>query len=165
MVFLTRLLCKRDPNKSRFYKLQEIFRTTGHLIGRARSEKKLAILKRDLDWGKQTRMIRAGWVERENNKFVDQRLTAACYEHRVTLTTFLDSLARMSIQLDKMVLSNLAIYEPRTFESLAVLAKQYAIENGHVFDHETTFIPPPPTDSVVLDERVHEIPELIKKFK
>ena len=64
-----------------------------------------------------------------------------------------------------MVLSNLAIYEPRTFESLAVLAKQYAIENGHVFDHETVYIPPPPTNSVVLDERVHQIPELIRKFK
>ena len=64
-----------------------------------------------------------------------------------------------------MVLSNLAIYEPRTFESLTVLAKQYAIENGHVFDHETTYIPPPPPNSVVLDDRVHQIPDLIKKFK
>ena len=64
-----------------------------------------------------------------------------------------------------MVLSNLAIYEPRTFESLTILTKQYAIENGHVFDHESVYIPPPPTDSIVLDERVHQIPELVKKFK
>ena len=67
--------------------------------------------------------------------------------------------------LCQLVLSNLAIYEPRTFESLAVLAKQYAIENGHVFDHESVYIPPPPANSVVLDERVHQIPELIRKFK
>ena len=64
-----------------------------------------------------------------------------------------------------MVLSNLAIYEPRTFESLAVLAKQYAIENGNVYDQDTVYIPPPPTNSVVLDERIYQIPEIIKKFK
>merc|ERR1719370_818028 len=138
-------------------KTGEMYR--GHLMN---CENKLARRRMDLDWGKQTRMIRAGIVENENRKFVEMRLKAACDEHRVSLSTFMDSLARMSIQLDKMVLSNLAIYEPRTFESLAVLSKQYALEHGHVFDHETTYIPPPPSDSVVLDERVHQIPDLIK---
>ena len=100
MVFLTRILCKRDPNLSPFYKWQQVLRSTGHLIGRARAENKLARRRMDLDWGKQTRMIRAGIVENENRKFVEMRLKAACDEHQVSLPTFMDSLARMSIQLD-----------------------------------------------------------------
>ena len=102
MVFLTRALCKRDPNTTTFYKYQQILRATGHVIGRAGNERKIARYKVDLDLAKQTRAIRAGIVEQENNKFVECRLKGACDEHRITLPTFLDSLARMSIQLDKV---------------------------------------------------------------
>ena len=102
MVFLTRALCKRNPNTTTFYKYQQILRATGHVIGRAGNERKIARYKVDLDLAKQTRAIRAGIVENENNKFVECRLKAACDEHRITLATFLDSLARMSIQLDKV---------------------------------------------------------------
>ena len=62
MVFLTRILCKRKPEYSPFYKWQQIFRCTGHMIGRCRSENKLARSRVDLDWAKQTRAIRAGIV-------------------------------------------------------------------------------------------------------
>ena len=102
MVFLTRVLGKRNPNSTTFYKYQQILRSTGHVIGRAGSENKIARYKMDLDLAKQTRAIRAGIVDRENEKFVECRLTAACDEHRISLGTFLDSLARMSIQLNKV---------------------------------------------------------------
>ena len=104
MVFLTRILCKRKPEYSPFYKWQQIFRCTGHMIGRCRSENKLARSRVDLDWAKQTRAIRAGIVEQENKKFVELRLTGACNEHEISLATFLHSLAEMSIQLDKVSL-------------------------------------------------------------
>ena len=111
MVFLTRLLLKRDPNKSPFYKHQEIFRTVGHLIGRAHCEKKLAARRRDLDWKKQGRAIASGWTDRQNDQFVEMRLKGACDEHRISLTTFLESLSRLSIQLDKVGLEPYLISE------------------------------------------------------
>ncbi|XP_050411967.1 50S ribosomal protein L20 [Patella vulgata] len=52
------------------------------------------------------------------NNIVKIRLEAACWEHGVLYDEFLKTLDESSIQLNRTTLQHLAIYEPRTFQSL-----------------------------------------------
>jgi len=53
-----------------------------------------------------------------------QRLEAATQEHGVASSDFLEGLSRSRVELDRKVLTDLAIYEPRTFKSLVDIARQ-----------------------------------------
>jgi len=53
----------------------------------------------------------------------EARIDAASTEHGVPREKFLEGLARCHIQLDRKVLSDLAVYEPRTFQSLVEISK------------------------------------------
>lgn len=54
----------------------------------------------------------------------DARITAACEQHNITRFTLKEGLDRANIALDRKSLSDLASWEPRTFESLAAVAKE-----------------------------------------
>lgn len=58
------------------------------------------------------------------------RIGAAAGEHDLSREDFLEGLARSHIQLDRKVLTDLSIYEPRTFESLTEIAKKKLDEEG-----------------------------------
>lgn len=58
------------------------------------------------------------------------RIGAACAEHNLDYQTFMTTLAESNIALNKKVLADLAIYEPRTFQSLTVYVKQKIEEMG-----------------------------------
>ncbi|VDO65787.1 unnamed protein product [Heligmosomoides polygyrus] len=60
----------------------------------------------------------------------EQRLDAALAEHHFEYKHFRNMLEKAHILLDNVVLSQLAIYEPRTFQSLVALAKEMAIKDG-----------------------------------
>ncbi|VDO26214.1 unnamed protein product [Haemonchus placei] len=69
--------------------------------------------------------------EKNLEKFVaEERLTAALAEHHFEYKHFRNMLEKAHILLDNVVLSQLAIYEPRTFQSLVALAKEMAIKDG-----------------------------------
>lgn len=62
-----------------------------------------------------------------NAELQDTRIDAAAREHGLRQHTFTASLARQNIQLSPAVLADLAIYEPRTFECLSLIAKQHIL--------------------------------------
>ena len=55
------------------------------------------------------RVIRSLWITRIN---------AACREHGVTYSRFISGLAGAGIEIDRKVLSDLAIHEPAAFKAL-----------------------------------------------
>lgn len=59
-----------------------------------------------------------------------QRITAGCEQHGISYETFRESLSRDNILINRKVLSDLAIWEPRTFETLAKIARERAVSDG-----------------------------------
>ena len=55
------------------------------------------------------RNFRALWI---------QRINAACREHGLTYSRFISGLAKAGIDIDRKVLSDLAIHEPAAFKAL-----------------------------------------------
>ncbi len=60
------------------------------------------------------RVIRALWI---------QRLNAAVRELGLTYSRFIDGLAKAGVEIDRKVLSDLAIHEPETFKAIVEKAK------------------------------------------
>ena len=60
------------------------------------------------------RNFRALWI---------QRINAACREHGLTYSRFMSGLAKAGIEIDRKVLSDLAIAEPVAFKALVDQAK------------------------------------------
>nr|XP_044251749.1 50S ribosomal protein L20 isoform X1 [Drosophila takahashii] len=58
------------------------------------------------------------------------RVEAGCQQYGVGLETFKDGLARSDILLNKKVLSDLAIWEPRSFEALVKISRERAAVEG-----------------------------------
>uniref|UniRef100_A0A8C9KX75 Large ribosomal subunit protein bL20m n=1 Tax=Panthera tigris altaica TaxID=74533 RepID=A0A8C9KX75_PANTA len=52
------------------------------------------------------------------------RITAASQEHGLKYPAFIVNLIKCQVELNRKVLADLAIYEPKTFKSLAALAKR-----------------------------------------
>ena len=61
------------------------------------------------------RNFRALWV---------QRINAAVREHGLTYGRFIDGLNKAGIEVDRKVLSDMAIHEPEAFASLVAAAKK-----------------------------------------
>ncbi|MEO2037561.1 MAG: 50S ribosomal protein L20 [Martelella sp.] len=61
------------------------------------------------------RNFRALWV---------QRINAAVREHGLTYGRFIDGLNKAGIEVDRKVLSDMAIHEPAAFEALVAAAKK-----------------------------------------
>ncbi|CAD6192564.1 unnamed protein product [Caenorhabditis auriculariae] len=62
--------------------------------------------------------------------YAEERVTTALAEHDMQYPQFKAILARSHILLDNIVLSQLAIYEPRSFRSLVSYAKEMARQEG-----------------------------------
>jgi large subunit ribosomal protein L20 len=60
------------------------------------------------------RVFRALWI---------QRLNAAVREHSLTYSRFIDGLAKAGIEIDRKVLSELAISQPEAFKAVVETAK------------------------------------------
>ena len=52
-----------------------------------------------------------------------QRINAGCREYGITYSRFISGLSRAGIELDRKVLSDLAIHEPEAFKALVEQAK------------------------------------------
>jgi large subunit ribosomal protein L20 len=62
------------------------------------------------------RSFRALWI---------QRINAAVREHGLTYSRFIDGLAKAGVEVDRKVLSDLAIREPEAFKALVDAAKAH----------------------------------------
>jgi large subunit ribosomal protein L20 len=79
---------------------------------KAAVEKSLQYAYRDRKARK--RNFRALWI---------QRINAATHEHGLTYGRFIDGLNKAGIEIDRKVLSDLAIHEPQAFAALVAKAK------------------------------------------
>jgi len=79
---------------------------------KAAVDKSLQYAYRDRKNRKRT--FRALWI---------QRINAAVREHGLTYSRFVDGLAKAGIEVDRKVLSDLAIREPEAFKALVDAAK------------------------------------------
>ena len=76
-------------------------------VGIEKVEKGLQYAYRDRRAKK--RNFRALWI---------QRINAGCREHGLTYSRFISGLAKAGIEIDRKVLSDLAIHEPAAFKAL-----------------------------------------------
>ena len=60
------------------------------------------------------RNFRALWI---------QRINAGVREHGLTYSRFIDGLAKAGVEVDRKVLSDLAIHEPEAFKALVAQAQ------------------------------------------
>lgn len=81
-------------------------------IAKQAVEKSLQYAYRDRK--NRKRNFRALWV---------QRINAAVREHGLTYGRFIDGLNKAGIEIDRKVLSDMAIHEPQSFEALVGKAK------------------------------------------
>src|SRR4051794_5494101 len=95
--------------------------------GRAKSNYRVAIEKVEKglryayrDRRNKKRTFRALWI---------QRINAAVREHGLTYSQFINGLSRAGIELDRKVLSDLAIHEPEAFKGI-VAAAQGALQQA-----------------------------------
>ncbi|XP_071494466.1 large ribosomal subunit protein bL20m-like [Diadema antillarum] len=122
MVHLTaaRLLRNRGPD--RYWKRKFILDQSTRYFGRRRNCYSVALRAVRRAWQNATkgRRKKKGDIRRLWN----MRIGAAAQEHGIKYGTFVGNLVKYNIQLDRKVLSHLAIYEPKTFQCLAELAKR-----------------------------------------
>lgn len=62
-------------------------------------------------------------------KLWTQRITAGAESHGISYTQFAEGLHQNNIQLNRKVLSELAVWEPSTFEALAKIGEQLEANN------------------------------------
>eukprot|EP00123_Amoebidium_parasiticum_P022148 comp8102_c0_seq1/m.3585 comp8102_c0_seq1/g.3585 ORF comp8102_c0_seq1/g.3585 comp8102_c0_seq1/m.3585 type:complete len:143 (-) comp8102_c0_seq1:103-531(-) len=101
--------------KARFYALTKGFRGRAknvYSVARNRLEKALqyAYISRRL----KKRDFRSLWIT---------RISGACREHGLSYAKFMHGLVQNNIQLNRKILSQLAIHEPATFKALTQLVQ------------------------------------------
>ncbi|XP_054641747.1 39S ribosomal protein L20, mitochondrial [Dunckerocampus dactyliophorus] len=121
MVFLTAPLWIRCRGPDRYWKVQELLKHARHFRGRKNRCYSLAVraVRRAFVYATKGRKlkkrnIRTLWIT---------RIAAASREHGMKYPAFMSNLTKSSVQLNRRVISELAITEPRSFLSLAKLAR------------------------------------------
>uniref|UniRef100_A0A2K5JSV5 Large ribosomal subunit protein bL20m n=1 Tax=Colobus angolensis palliatus TaxID=336983 RepID=A0A2K5JSV5_COLAP len=102
MVFLTAQLWLRNRVTDRYFRIQEMLKHAR--VSAARPA-----------WAPDARGIPRLWIN---------RITAASQEHGLKYPAFIGNLVKCQVELNRKVLADLAIYEPKTFKSLAALANR-----------------------------------------
>lgn len=89
--------------------------------GRAKNTFRAAIqrVEKDLQYAYRDRRTR----KRDFRRLWIQRINAASRQHGITYARFIDGLKKAGIDLDRKVLSDLAVREPQTFQALVEQAQ------------------------------------------
>ena len=114
-----------------YWRKRQILRMSAHFYGRARNCFSIAIrrVQRALQYVNAGRRLRKKHVK----EVWEQRLTSGCQELGYIpegAPDFLEALARCEIYLNRQSLSNLAIWEPRTFKAINKVAATKAKQEG-----------------------------------
>nr|XP_060614937.1 large ribosomal subunit protein bL20m [Anolis sagrei ordinatus] len=122
MVFLTSSLWLRSRLTDRFWRKQEVLQHARHFRGRKNRCYALAVraVRRAFVYATNARCLK----KRDMRKLWETRIEAASLEHGVQYHVFMSGLYKCQVELNRKALADLAIYEPRTFKSLAALAKR-----------------------------------------
>ncbi|XP_028163702.1 39S ribosomal protein L20, mitochondrial [Ostrinia furnacalis] len=130
MVFLTVANWVRARGPDEYWRKRRIFKLAAHYIGRRRNCYSIAVrnVHRALAYATKARQLK----KQDMIDLWNTRITAACEQHNITYYTLKEGLDRANIMLDRKSLSDLASWEPRTFESLAAVAKQKIEYDGFI---------------------------------
>ncbi|CAK1553714.1 unnamed protein product [Leptosia nina] len=130
MVFLSVVNFIRCRGPDEIWRKRKIFKIASHFIGRRRNCYSVAVrnVHRALVYGSKARYLKKD----DMKNLWDTRITAACEQHNITAYTLREGLDRANIMLDRKSLSDLASWEPRTFESLAAVAKEKLRLDGFI---------------------------------
>lgn len=128
MVFLSFPWFTRCRGPDEFWRKKKIFKLSAHFVGRRRNCYSLAIraVHRALVFAtKGRRHKRADIID-----LWESRLGAACREYQLTNNVLKETLSRSNILLNRKVLVDLSIWEPRTFKSLTQIVVARAKQDG-----------------------------------
>ncbi|XP_069039899.1 large ribosomal subunit protein bL20m [Lepisosteus oculatus] len=121
MVFLTLSRWIRSRGPDRYWRVQEVLKNARHFRGRKNRCFRLAVraVRRAFVYATKARKakrrnMRTLWIS---------RIAAASREHGLKYPALLHNLIKCQVQVNRRVLSDLAVTEPRSFRSLAVLAQ------------------------------------------
>ncbi|MBN3324724.1 RM20 protein, partial [Atractosteus spatula] len=121
MVFLTLSRWIRSRGPDRYWRVQEVLKNARHFRGRKNRCFRLAVraVRRAFVYATKARKakrrnMRTLWIS---------RIAAASREHSLKYPALIHNLIKCQVQVNRRVLSDLAVTEPRTFRSLAVLAQ------------------------------------------
>ncbi|XP_041976096.1 39S ribosomal protein L20, mitochondrial [Aricia agestis] len=130
MVFLSVVNFIRARGPDEFWRKRRVFRLASHYIGRRRNCYSVAVrnVHRALVYATKGRELK----KEDMRELWDTRITAACEQHNITRFTLKEGLDRSNIMLDRKSLSDLASWEPRTFECLAAIAKEKLRLDGFI---------------------------------
>jgi len=114
----------RSRGPDEFWRKRKIFKLAAHYRGRRRNVYSITIrnVHRALVYATKGRKLKkldmaALWTT---------RVEAGCTQYGLSLETFKEGLARSDILLNKKVLSDLAIWEPKSFEALVKISRERA---------------------------------------
>ncbi|XP_041836655.1 39S ribosomal protein L20, mitochondrial [Melanotaenia boesemani] len=121
MVFLTLPCWIRSRGPDRFWKVQELLQHARHFRGRKNRCYSLAVraVRRAFVYATKARQLK----KRNMRRLWISRIAAATREHGMKYPALIHNLIKSSVQLNRRVISDLAITEPRTFLSLTKLAR------------------------------------------
>ncbi|XP_026874581.1 39S ribosomal protein L20, mitochondrial [Electrophorus electricus] len=121
MVFLTLPCWIRNRGPDRYWKVQELLKNARHFRGRKNRCYSLAVraVRRAFVYASKARK-----AKRRNMRMLwISRIAAASREHGMKYPVLIYNLVKSSVQVNRRILSDLAITEPRTFQALATLAQ------------------------------------------
>lgn len=121
MVHLSLMRLVRTRGPDRWWRRKYVFDQTQHFYGRRRNVYSIAVRAMMKAW----KSMKKGRVERRRvmRQLWNMRIGAAAVEHGMRYSEFIGSLPKHNIFLDRKILSQLAITEPKTFKCLVDLAK------------------------------------------
>ncbi|XP_069466222.1 large ribosomal subunit protein bL20m [Ambystoma mexicanum] len=122
MVFLSLSRWVRSRGPDRYWRVQEVLKHARHFRGRKNRCFSLAVRAVRRAFVKSTkarkakgRRMRSLWIS---------RIAGATREHGLKYPILICNLTKCQVALNRKVISELAIYEPKTFKSLATLAQR-----------------------------------------
>ncbi|TDH14031.1 hypothetical protein EPR50_G00039520 [Perca flavescens] len=129
MVFLTLSCLIRSRGPDRYWKVQEVLKHARHFRGRKNRCYSLAVkaVRRAFVYATTARRLKKRYMR----TLWITRIAAASREHGMKYPALMHNLTKTSVQLNRRVISDLAITEPRTFLSLAKLAQARQQEGFH----------------------------------
>lgn len=128
MVITSPTLFARARGGDRFWKRRRIFSLSAHFFGRSQNCYTIAIrnVHRALRFGTKARLLK----KRDVRVLWDTRINAGCQELGVNYTQMRTVMDDIGVALDRKVLQNMAIWEPRSFRALAAITKAKEAEKG-----------------------------------
>ncbi|XP_032818149.1 large ribosomal subunit protein bL20m [Petromyzon marinus] len=122
MVFLSLSRLVRVKSDNHYWRAKELFKYSQHFRGRKNRCYGLAVraVRRSFVYATKARHLR----RRNMRTLWITRATAGILEHGLKYSHFKTNLLKTQVMLNRKMLADLSITEPRTFKSLAALAKR-----------------------------------------